>query len=366
VDAVGSEHSDHRSLAMGKLTIAIDLAKSVFEIAVADETGTVVERKRLGRTQFIRYFDNRHFDRVVMEACGSSHYWGRWFQARGMEVAMLPAHYVRAYVRRDKTDRADATAMLEAAKAPDIKPVGVKSIEQQAIQSLHRVRDQWMSTRTARINILRGLCREFGVIAPVGAKRGMPLLIEEITDSESAVPELVRRTLRRLLSEIRSIEENVRGVERELAHCASQSIVCERLRRIPGVGLLTATAMLAAVADIHTFRSGRRFASWLGLTPREYSSGAIRRLGSITKRGDKYLRVMLVHGARSVVFTANAAKRAGRPLDAFRQWAAQLRARLGHNKAVVAVANKMARIIWASWYRDRDYDFRGPILEGNV
>jgi transposase len=154
-------------------------------------------------------------------------------------------------------------------------------------------------------------------------------------------------------------EENIRTVERELARSVRESAVCERLRRIPGVGLLTATALLGSVADIHRFRNGRRFASWLGLTPKEYSSGLIRRLGSISKRGDKYIRMLLVHGARSIVFTANAATRGGRPLDAFRHWAAEQRHRLGHNKAVVAVANKLARIIWASWSRDRDYDFRG-------
>ena len=351
---------------MDKTTIAIDLAKSVFEMAVADENGKILERKRLGRSQFIRFFDNRYFDLVVMEACGSSHYWGRWFTERGMKVALLPPHYVRAYVRRNKTDRADATAMLEAAKAPDIQPVGVKSVEQQAIQSLHRIREQWMSTRTSRINALRGLCREFGIVAPLGAKRGMAELVAQVTDQTSRVPDLLRYSLERLITEIRTIEENLRRIEYELACCASQSPVCERLRRIPGVGLLTATAMLSAVSDIHSFRTGRRFASWLGLTPREYSSGGVRRLGSISKRGDRYLRVMLVHGARAIVYTANAAKRAGRPLDALRRWALELRARVGHNKAVVAVANKMARIIWATWYREQDYDFRGALPEASV
>jgi transposase len=345
-------------------TAAIDLAKNVFELAVADETGKVVERKRLSRAQFMRFFDSCHVDQVVMEACGTAHYWGRWFAERGVVVSLLPAQYVKAYVRRNKTDRADATALLEAAKAPDILPVQVKSVEQQALQSLHRVRQAWMSTRVARINTLRGLCREFGINAPLGAKRGVTELTARISDPTAGVPELIRCTLERMIADIRLIEDNVRGVERELAHSVSQSQVCERLRRIPGVGLLTATALLGSVADIHRFRNGRRFASWLGLTPKEYSSGSIRRLGGISKRGDKYIRMLLVHGARAIVFTANAAKRAGRPLDAFRHWAVEQRGRLGHNKAVVAVANKLARIIWASWSRDRDYDFRG--MDGEV
>lgn len=272
---------------------------------------------------------------------------------------MLPAQYVRAYVRRNKTDQVDATVLLEAAKATDIVPVQVKSVEWQALQSLHRVRRAWHLTRVARINLLRGLCREFGVNAPVGAKRGVTTLTARATDPASGIPDLIRCALEQLFAEIRQIEEKTVAIDRELARHAGQSEVCERLRRIPGVGPLTATALLSSVGDIYRFRNCRRFASWLGLTPKEYSSGSIRRLGSISKRGDKYIRLLLVHGARAMVFSANAAKRAGRPLDAFRQWAAEQRERLGHNKAVVAVANKLARIIWASWSRERDYDFRG-------
>lgn len=347
---------------MNDFLVAIDLAKNVFELAVADERGAVIERRRLGRTQFKRFFENRSVRRVAMEACGSAHYWGRWFMARGFEVSLLPPHYVRAYVRRNKTDRADVTAILEAAKAKDIIPVRVKSVEQQALQSLHRLRSAWQSTRTARINTLRGLCREFGVIAPLGAKRGIAELGQQVADADSAIPHLLRRALSQLLAEIRSLEEDMQAIEAELAQIAGQSEVCARLRRIPGIGLIAATAIVGSVGDIGSFRNGRRFASWLGLTPREHSSGDIRRLGAITKRGDKYLRTLLVHGARSVIMSANAAKRAGRPLDAFRQWAGAIRVRCGHNKAVIAVANKIARIVWASWYRQRDFEFRAPAI----
>jgi transposase len=347
---------------MVSTTIAIDLAKTVFELAVADADGNVIERKRLSRTQMHRYFDNREVDRVVMEACGTAHYWGRWFAERGIAVTLLPPLYVRAYVRRNKTDRSDATALLEAARASDIVPVRVKSIEQQALQGLHRVRSGWRATVTSRINCLRGLCREFGINAPLGAKRGLAELSRQLEDEDSAVPTLLRSTMRQAVGEIRAIEESILQVEAELAQIARCSEVCQRLQKIPGIGLLGATAIVGSVGDIRSFRSPRRFASWLGLTPKEYSSGTVRRLGSISKRGDKYLRMILVHGARAVVYSARAAERAGRPLDALRDWALKTRARSGNNKAAVAVANKLARIVWASWYRERDFEFRAPAL----
>lgn len=345
---------------MTTTTVAIDLAKSVFEIAVADEDGKVVDRKRLSRMQLHRYFENREVGRIVMEACGTAHYWGRWFAERGIAVTLLPPLYVRAYVRRNKTDRADATALLEAARASDIVPVQVKSIEQQALQGLHRVRSGWRATLTARVNTLRGLCREFGITAPVGYKRGLTRIVAQIEDENSAVPTLLRSMMRRVVTEIRGIEESIAQVETELREIARRSEVCQRLQTIPGVGLLGATAVLGSVGDIRTFRSSRQFAGWLGLTPREYSSGTVRRLGGISKRGDCYLRMLLVHGGRAVLHSARTAERAGRPLDALRQWALRVAARAGHNKAAVAVANKLARVIWASWSRQRDFEFRPP------
>jgi transposase len=343
---------------MESATIAIDLAKSVFELAVADQNGRVIERKRLSRPQLERYFENRAVGKVVMEACGTAHHWGRWFAARGIKAILLPPHYVRAYVRRDKTDRADATALLEASRASDIVPVSVKSLEQQALQSLHRVRAAWNAERVARINLLRGLWREFGINAPVGAERGIAELRRVIADDGTAVPEMLRGTLLDLLEELRAIDERQLQLEAHLAQIARQSPVCQRLRTIPGIGVITSTAFFGAVADIRTFRTGRRFAGWLGLTPREHSSGTTRRLGAISKRGDGYLRMLLVYGARAVLYSGNAARRAGRPLDALRAWGLRVLARSGHNKAAVAIANKLARIVWATWYRQQDFHFR--------
>jgi transposase len=341
-------------------TIAIDLAKSVFELAVADDSGRVTERRRLSRGQMLRYFENRAVEKVVMEACGSAHHWGRWFTDRGIKVALLPPHYVRAYVRRDKTDRADATALLEASRASDILPVTVKSVEQQALQGLHRIRAAWGATRIARGNQLRGLCREFGIIAPEG-ERGVEQLRRAINAKGSTVPELLRDMLFQLLEEMRDLDERRLRVETQLAELARQSEVCDRLRTIPGVGLLTATAFVGSVGDIRTFHNARRFSSWLGLTPREHSSGTKRSLGAISKRGDGYLRMLLVFGARAVLWSANSAKRAGRPLDALRAWAIRVQARTSHNKAAIAMANKLARIVWATWYRQQDYQQRAEL-----
>lgn len=344
-------------------TVAIDLAKNVFELAVADELGNVIERKRLSRAQLERYFQNCTHTRVVMEACSTAHYWGRRFMERGMQVALIPPHYVRAYVRRNKTDRADATALLEASRARDIFPVRVKSVDQQALQGIHRVRSAWKSTLIARSNALRGLCREFGILAPIGMRRGLATLTDRLADSSCSIPEPIRIVLQRLVDEIRETEGRLRQIESELTNLAARSEVCQRLRKIPGIGLISSTAFPGSVGDIRTFRSPRRFASWLGLTPKEYSSGDIRRLGGISKRGDGYLRMLLIHGGRAVLYSADMARRAGRPLDSLRTWALQVRARCGHNRAAVAVANKLARLVWATWYRERDFEFRPAVAE---
>jgi len=202
---------------MNATTVAVDLAKNVFELAVADASWKVIERARLTRSQFERWFDNRKVDQVVMEACGSAHHWGRWLEARGIGVKLLPAQYVRAYVKRNKTDSADAAALLEAARASDIKLVAVKSIEQQALQALHRLRSGWMATRIRRINTLRGFCREFGLEVRVGAVQGLAAIARLIADDHSAIPALLRTPMRLALEEIRLMEARIGNLERELA-----------------------------------------------------------------------------------------------------------------------------------------------------
>jgi transposase len=329
-------------------TVAVDLAKRVFQVAVADGQWRVIERHRLTRGQFERFFVNRTVGVVVMEACGSAHYWARRIAALGIEVNLLPARYIRAYVKRNKTDAADADAMLEAARCADIVPVKIKSIEQQALQALHRTRSLWMGTRTSRINALRGFCREFGISIATGSRLGLEQISRVLADPQSEVPTLLRPTMNLLVEEVRLLEARITQLERELSRLAKQSAACETLLSIPGIGLLTATAMVAATSgEVSHFTDARHFAAWFGLTPKEHSSGSTRHLGRISKRGDRYLRMLLTHGARAVLRAATVAKRMGRPLDHLRTWALTVQQRSCHNKATCALANKLARICYA-------------------
>lgn len=329
-------------------TVAVDLAKSVFQIAVADDNWKVIESHRLTRSQFERWFANRAVGLVIMEACGSAHHWARWLGGQGIEVRLLPAAYVRAYVKRNKTDAADARALLEAARCADIVPVRVKSVEQQALQGLHRTRSLWMATRTSRINALRGFCREFGLAIPQGARTGVEAISRVLADPNSAIPVLIRRTLQLLVEEIRLLEARIAQLEHELTALARLSPACTHLLTIPGIGLLTATAMVAATGGtVAHFKDARHFASWFGLTPKEYSSGSTQKLGRISKRGDRYLRMLLTHGARALLRAAVLGRQAGRSLDGLRTWATEVQARVHHNKAACALANKLARICYA-------------------
>jgi transposase len=333
---------------MNATTVAVDLAKSVFQLAVADSQWKVIETHRLTRTQFERWFINCDVALVVMEACGSAHHWARYLIGLGIDVKLLPAKYVRAYVKRNKTDAADAAALLEAARTSDIAPVRVKSIEQQALQSLHRTRSLWMGTRTSRINALRGFCREFGLSIPQGSRTGVEAMARLLADPNTAIPGLIRGSMKLLIEEIRLLEARISQLERELTDLAKQSPACKALLTIPGIGLLTATAMVAATSgEVSHYRNARHFASWFGLTPKEYSSGNTRHLGRISKRGDRYLRMLLTHGARAVLRAATVARQAGREIDGLKDWALKVQGRTNHNKAACALANKLARICYA-------------------
>ncbi len=336
---------------MEHTTIAVDLAKSVFQIAISHRPGHVDEERRLARDRFLTFFAQQPPATVVFEACGSAHYWARQLQPLGHTVRLLPAHDVHRYVRRTKTDRTDSKGILEAHRNDEIHPVPVKTIEQQAIASLHRLRSTWLATRTARLNTLRGLLREFGVVIPVGARHVVPRVQALLGEPADAVPMAVRDAVAAACAEIAVLETNMRTVERQLAALTRQLPDAALVQTVPGVGVLTATALVALVGDIRRFRSSRHFASFLGLTPTEQSSGGHRRLGAISKQGDVYVRMLLVHGARAVVCNA---KKTASPTP-LQRWAIQTEQRRGHNVATVAVANRLARIVWAVWAHQRPF-----------
>jgi transposase len=336
---------------MEHTTIAVDLAKSVFQVAVSRRPGHVDEERRLSRSRFLKYFAQQPPALVLLEACGSSHYWGRELQRFGHTVRLLPPHDVHRYVRRNKTDRTDTKALLEAHRNDEIHPVPVKSVDQQAVASLHRLRSTWLATRTARLNTIRGLLREFGITIPVGAHRVVPQVHMCVDDPASLVPTVVRASLAEAADEIGALEANIDAVERQLAALARQMPDVALLLTIPGIGLITATALVALIGDIRRFSSGRAFASYLGLTPKEDSSALRRSLGAISKQGDASLRMLLIHGARSFLWHAKAATHPT-PLQ---QWALATERRRGHNIAAVAVANKLARIVWAVWSRQHPF-----------
>jgi transposase len=239
---------------MDATTMAVDLAKDVFEVALANRANRIIDRKRLTRRQFERFVESlpAGID-VVMEACGTAHYWGRRCQARGLAVRLLPVQYVRPYVRRNKTDRTDTEAMLEANRCAGLHAVPVKTVDQQALQALHRVRTQWQATRTGRINVIRGLPREQGHPVPAGARTVMARVIAILDDPACGLPTMLRQTVMHLVEEVHGLEARVATIDRELARVARTHAVAVRLQQVPGVGVVTATAMLGAVAHIHAF-----------------------------------------------------------------------------------------------------------------
>lgn len=338
---------------MDAKTIGIDLAKDVFEIAISVRPGEVTGRRRLTRRQFGVFIEGLAADaHVVMEACGTSQYWARRCQARGAHVTLLPAQYVRPYVRRNKTDRTDAEALLEAHRCGGLHAVPVKTVEQQAIQTLHRVRQQWQRTRTARINALRAVLREHGVPAPAGARALTGRVEGLVEDADAPLPAILRPVLRALVEELRHVQARLTGLDRQLDALVRTHPIAHRLHQVPGVGPITATALVGSVPHIGAFHRGRQFASWVGLTPRETSSGLTRRLGGISKRGDPYLRTLLIHGGRALLRAAETRRiRQPETLTSLQRWGLEVAGRRGRNRAAVALANKLARIVWVVWSR---------------
>jgi transposase len=330
-------------------TIGLDLAKRVFQVHGVDATGQVVIRRSLRRAQMLPFFARLPSCLVGMEACGTSHYWARELIKLGHQVRQMPPAYVKPYVKRGKTDAADAEAICEAVARPTMRFVPVKSPEQQAALSMHRTRDLLVKQRTQLVNMMRGLLAEFGIDIPKGLERAL-LMARRIVDGEAPdVPMEAARIVSTLSRQALDIHIQLRQIDRDLLVWQRGNDVSRRLMTIPGVGPIGATALAASITDPHQFRSGRQFAAWLGLTPLQKSSGGKERLGRITKMGDKYLRKLLIVGMTSLVRRAKYNPKAVDPR------LADLLARKPVRVATVAMANKTARIVWAVMARGETY-----------
>ena len=337
---------------MEKVTrVGIDLAKKVFHLTAVDDTGAVVERKRVRRAGLQSYVARLPRGCIIaMEACGSAHHWARLAARHGHRVRLMSPQFVVPYIKSNKNDVNDADAIAEASARPMMRFVSVRSVEQQHIQHMHRARQLAVRNRTAQSNQIHGILLEYGIELPKGPAtvlRRLPAILE---DAENELPMETRALLRELGDELRRLIERVKMFDVQLAATARQVPACERLMTIPGVGVLTATALVAAVGDATEFRNGRELAAWLGLVPRQRSTGGRAKLLGISKRGDRHLRTLLIHGARASL------RYAPQRTDRRSRWALATEQRRGRNIAAVAPANKNARTAWAVLAYGKTFD----------
>jgi transposase len=334
---------------MNITTVGIDLAKNVFQVHGVDHHGKVVLKKQLKRAQMAPFFANLSLCLIGMKACGSAHHWARKLQAMGHTVRLMAPQFVKPYVKTNKNDAADAEAICEAVGRPNMRFVPIKNVEQQAVLALHRVRQGLVKARTAQGNQIRGLLAEFGIIIPQGISNiaaRVPALIE---DASNELPGAFRILIQRLLDHLKELDRQVDELEAQIQAWHRNSELSTKIAQVPGIGPISASALIASIGDARNFDNGRQLAAWLGLVPKQHSTGGKSNLLSISKRGDTYLRTLLIHGARSVIY--HAAKK----LDSC-SWLSALVSRRNKNVAAVALANKNARIIWALLTRDRRYE----------
>lgn len=322
-------------------TIGIDLAKNVIQVHAADQHGREVMKKPLKRGQVLPLFVRLEPCLIGMEACGSAHYWARKLSALGHTVKLMAPQFVKPYVKTNKNDAADAEAICEAVRRPNMRFVPVKTAEQQAVLSLHRARQAFVKARTAQANQIRGLLAEFGITIPQGIGHIAPRLPEILEDGENELPGRLRLLLTRLGEHLKEMDRQVTELEREIISWHRENEASRKLAEMPGIGPITASALAASVGDANCFKNGRQMAAWLGLVPRHQSTGGKTKLLGISKRGDPYLRSLLVHGARSMI------RHAEGKADQTTAWFGRLLARRHKNIAAVAIANKNARIAWA-------------------
>lgn len=323
---------------MSQTVIAVDIAKKVFQLHWVDQETGVIERLKLKRSQMLPWFANREPSRVIMEACGGAHEWGRQLVQAGHDVRLLAPKTVRPFVQRNKTDAADAYAIWTAGQQPGAVFVAVKNEAQQVVLSLHRLRAQLMKMRIMQTNELRGLLYEFGVVLPGGHRALLQELPDALRDAQQRLPAMFVDSLDEQVKRINGLEADIAKIERRLSQQLRQTAACKALSAIPGVGLLTATAIVASMGSPDVFKDARQFAAWIGLVPRQTGTGGRVRQHGISKRGDAYLRTLLMHGARAIVRSDRAEHW---------PWLAALLKRRPYNVAVAAIANKLARTIWA-------------------
>lgn len=331
--------------------MGLDIAKSIFQVHGVDKRGEPVVRRRLKRREVVPFFSKLSPCLVGMEAGRGAQYWARQLLKLGHEVRIMAAQYVRPYLKGGKNDANDAEAICEAVGRPSMRFVPIKSSDQQAIQALHRVRERLVEERTAKGNQIRGFLAEEGIVVPVGIGRLRRLLPRVLEDAENGLSALLREVLAGLYAQLCQLEQWVSEAEARIRRLFNETQACQRLATMTGVGPIIATALVAAVGDPKVFKNGRQFSAWLGLVPRQHSSGGRTQLGGITKRGDTYLRKLLVQGARAAL------KVAPKKEDPQSQWAMRLLQRRHKHITAVALANKMARIAWCLLRRNEDYRY---------
>lgn len=324
-----------------QMIIGIDLAKQVFQVCMVMPSGTLKTNTTVTRGKLSALMARQPPALIFLEACGGAHDWARRFRTMGHEVRLLAPQYVTPFRRGQKNDPNDALALTEAGQRSNIPTVPIKTVEQQDVQGLHRVRERLIKHRTALVNQMRGLLLEYGIVLPQGIARFRKRLPRVVEDAENGLSLMMRDLLQSLQGELTVLDTRILEVTGQLTRLSHELDACQRLQEMEGIGPLSATALVAALGNGHDFQTGRQVAAWLGLVPRQHSSGGTTRLGGITKGGNSYVRQLLIHGARSVISHVR-----DKP-DAKSAWIRQLVTRIGVNKACVAVANKMARVAWA-------------------
>jgi len=329
--------------------LGIDLSKNVFQLHGVDKRGKAVLRKQVKRSHLKAFIACIPKCLIGLEACGSAHYWARTFKRYGHEVKIMAPQFVKPYIKSNKNDAADAEAICEAVSRPSMRFVGIKSVEQQDIQCIHRIRQRLVKNRTALGNEIRGFLLEYGIAIPKGLSHLQKLIPVIVEDEKNELTSMIKEEMRYLLEELLQLHDKVKQYELKLKAISRSKDVCKRLEKIPGVGPMTSTAIWAATGDPNNFKNGRAYSAWLGLVPKQYSTGGKVKLLGISKRGDKYIRSLLVHGARSRIIACKNKE------DKQSLWIKKVIERRGKFKAYVALANKNARVIWKLMATGEEY-----------